>query len=543
MRTRITLMVVATVIFCALIFSWIGVRIVSDECQSSAAQIMNLTCLTSTAALNEDLLQIEDAVQTAAQYAADSLPDESVEPDSAEFQTYLTDVQNYFEAIASTQSSTYAFYYRYLPEIYYQAGFFRVSQNRDGSFEDFELTDIRQYDPDDTEHVGWYYIPKETGEPMWMEPYWNANDSTYTLSYVAPLSRGDGTVYGVVGLDLDFSQIQDAVLGISAYETGYAALLTADGTVVCHRDLEYGTDIAGLSGDLSEIVSKLSEESSGDTLLSCTCQGTDMKMAFSSLRCGLKLVLAVPDSEIEASRYILMRRYTMFTLAAIIGFLLIGFWVARHMTAPLVKLTDAARKIERGQMDPEFPAPSNDEIGILSETMQKMVKSMKQLVTGLSHKAYRDALTGVRNKGSYEEEVVKYDVSGKAFGLVMFDVNYLKRINDQYGHEKGDIYLKNTCTVICQVFCHCPVFRLGGDEFVAILNEENAALSQELLQEMDRKTEEVNSTAANPWERIDCAKGCALYDPAKEHLEKPSEVIFKRADQAMYRDKEGKRRE
>ena len=45
----------------------------------------------------------------------------------------------------------------------------------------------------------------------------------------------------------------------------------------------------------------------------------------------------------------------------------------------------------------------------------------------------------------------------------------LKLINDTYGHEKGDIYLKTACNAICDVFRHSPVFRMGGDEFAVLL--------------------------------------------------------------------------
>lgn len=63
------------------------------------------------------------------------------------------------------------------------------------------------YDPDDLEHVGWYYIPVKNGAPMWMDPYLNENINIYMISYIVPLFAEDGTSIGIVGMDIDFSEI------------------------------------------------------------------------------------------------------------------------------------------------------------------------------------------------------------------------------------------------------------------------------------------------------------------------------------------------
>ena len=74
-------------------------------------------------------------------------------------------------------------------------------------------------------------------------------------------------------------------------------------------------------------------------------------------------------------------------------------------------------------------------------------------------------LTGVKNKNSWQE-----DVSGiekrledgvlKDFGLIIFDVNGLKLVNDSKGHEEGDRLLKSGCKIICQIFKHSPIYRI-----------------------------------------------------------------------------------
>lgn len=72
----------------------------------------------------------------------------------------------------------------------------------------------------------------------------------------------------------------------------------------------------------------------------------------------------------------------------------------------------------------------------------------------------------------------------------MFDVNGLKRINDNLGHSKGDAYLKRACTMMCTCFKRSPAYRIGGDEFVAILRGGDYDHCDELLDSFVRRVDE-----------------------------------------------------
>jgi diguanylate cyclase (GGDEF)-like protein len=120
----------------------------------------------------------------------------------------------------------------------------------------------------------------------------------------------------------------------------------------------------------------------------------------------------------------------------------------------------------------------------------------------------------------------------------MFDCNNLKEINDTYGHDKGDSYLKTACVLICEVFKHSPVFRIGGDEFVSILQNEDYEKRYELCREFDLKSLRITEAADEPWKEINVAGGIAIYDPATD---KNVNTVVKRADQKMYEDKARKK--
>ena len=157
----------------------------------------------------------------------------------------------------------------------------------------------------------------------------------------------------------------------------------------------------------------------------------------------------------------------------------------------------------------------------------------------LSVESHKDALTGVGNKAAYiqrtEELNSQLKVSMFDFAVVMVDMNNLKKINDNYGHKSGDIYIKGCCRMICDAFKHSPVFRIGGDEFVVLLQGPDYNKRIEICDKLKADYEECyNDAGQDPWRRFSAAVGLA----EKTKNDSTVEPVFKRADEAMYEDKE-----
>lgn len=177
------------------------------------------------------------------------------------------------------------------------------------------------------------------------------------------------------------------------------------------------------------------------------------------------------------------------------------------------------------------------------ESCQKNIQ-LSILNEKLSELMQKDALTSVKNRIAYEKYIKQLDEqieNGKAhdFAVVMFDANNLKSINDEYGHDMGDLYLKNSCKLICDTFKHSPIFRIGGDEFIAILIEEDMKTRSDLMRSMKKQMETLKSSKNNPWEKVSIASGIAEYNKESDHTIKD---IIKRADQLMYENKKQMKR-
>ena len=123
----------------------------------------------------------------------------------------------------------------------------------------------------------------------------------------------------------------------------------------------------------------------------------------------------------------------------------------------------------------------------------------------------------------------------KEFAVAVFDLNDLKLVNDTKGHDAGDKYLQDACSLICRVFQHSPVFRIGGDEFVALLMNGDFHNREELLNDFNKHVE-YNLVNGGPV----VSAGISLFD---SNADTGYEDVFTRADELMYsRKKELKQR-
>ena len=141
------------------------------------------------------------------------------------------------------------------------------------------------------------------------------------------------------------------------------------------------------------------------------------------------------------------------------------------------QLTEAAKKIAAGDLSVNLlqRMGDKDEVGKLAESFQQTVEHLQKYINYINGLAYRDSLTGVKNKTAYIEAESRFEeqmrLGRPEFAVAVLDINGLKRINDTYGHDFGDMLIINACRIICKVFQHSPVYRIGGDEFAVILEK------------------------------------------------------------------------
>ncbi len=126
-------------------------------------------------------------------------------------------------------------------------------------------------------------------------------------------------------------------------------------------------------------------------------------------------------------------------------------------------------------------------VGIVSNVtnrvrLEKQVEELS-IMDGLTQAYNRNYL---KYKLEEKRKLLKYP-----FTVIMSDCNYLKTVNDQYGHEYGDILLRVVANTLKEIFPEdCPVIRMGGDEFLILANETSEEKAAILIQKVQEKLRE-----------------------------------------------------
>ena len=460
-----------------LIAGCFGVVAIKDIGRRSAEQTMRILCETGQKNLNQYFSGAEQAVETVSAYVESNLDG----LDEQQLQEHLSRVDDVFMRLNYSTNGILTYYYRIDPEISDAVqGFWYV--NLDGSgFVEHDVTDIGLYDTADTSSLVWFTVPKATGKGVWLPPYQTDNLDRRVISYNNPVYY-QGQFIGVVGIEIDYSTMADEVNNISLYENGYAFLTDASGNVIYHprRDVT-----------APDVSLRMPEDVWHDGSFICyRYEGVDMQAVQLPLSNGMYLNVTVPAQEINAD-WIAWRN----TIIVVFAILLAGFAVlimayVGRITRPLIELTAAAERIYEGDYDVTLDCDAQDEVGILTRTIMKVITSLKNSNSELNDLAFVDALTGVRNRMALKHDDDSY--LGREVTVVMLDLNDFKIINDTHGHEQGDRILKETGVLLAETFGRGHCYRYGGDEFLVVVPDASEEEFQESLNAMMQRRPRVD---------------------------------------------------
>lgn len=154
--------------------------------------------------------------------------------------------------------------------------------------------------------------------------------------------------------------------------------------------------------------------------------------------------------------------------------------------------------------------------------------------------AYTDANTGLGNPAAFKSKFEELDRTKNNYsyiGIIQFDVNNLKVINDSLGHEAGDLLIKTAAEIIDNSFSTIgSCYRVGGDEFVTITTFNHAPLvCEEAILKFENAIDKFNENPNRPFD-LRIAYGVAYYTNDSHQYQSLKEV-HKLADERMYNKK------
>lgn len=400
-RGRIIMGILICSVLTAGIIGGLSIWNVTQMAGRDSREQMQLTGRNQADELNSVISRIEQSVDTLSDMVLQDFDFALFQKDKAYADTYTKQIEHEVNNFARHTDGAITAYIRYNPEYSNPtSGIFFTRDSLEDAFETIEPTDFTMYEEDDLEHVGWYYIPVKNGSALWMSPYLNANINVYMISYVVPLFSEDGTSIGIVGMDIDFSQMTNKVNDVQIYDSGYALLSDEGGSVLCHKDLEMGSNLSDIDASLSDISDMLSDEAKEGVLKKYSYQGITKQMVYYNLDNGMKFILTAPNMEIysEANKLVLIIGITVLIAVLLSG--LAGIVIGNGISKPIKQLTaiinQTARLDFKKTQSGQKLRKRKDETGIMAAEVHQMRKIFREMIERMNQ-AEETILSSVEN--------------------------------------------------------------------------------------------------------------------------------------------------
>jgi len=266
----------------------------------------------------------------------------------------------------------------------------------------------------------------------------------------------------------------------------------------------------------------------------------------------IRILVSIPINVVlaEVSRAF-VRDLVGITVATIL--LLIAAWYGAEIFVlrKTRALLGAARRVRAGDLSARTGLRhEGEELSQVGEAFDGMARALqqrdaelKQAVQNLHEQAITDPLTGLLNRRYLREylprELTRAKRIGASLAVIIVDIDYFKRINDTFGHEAGDLVLRELGTMLRNKIRTSDVAcRLGGEEFALVLPDsslegarEKAEAVRASVQKLDLKFHD------KPIGRITASLGVALFSAHAED----ADSLIRAADEALYHAKGGGR--
>ena len=492
-RMRYAVLVFIAIVLSVAVVGAFGINTLWKKTNRDVVSIMNLTTEAKASELDFVLLKIRDAVDTVSAYVGARVATSEMQLDEVVITGGMEDeIQELFLSAVENLDGCVGYYIRFAkPYNTLISGFAFQKNKNDAPFH--SVPENRIF----SEEEEWFRLAESAEVPVWIpirECNYNS-DCNYILSYAVPVFF-NSTLVGVVCVDMDFEILAEPVRELRLFDNGYSYLTDDKGKVYYHPLIGYGVLLTEDEDDVPEVDSALADTSNHGELIVYDYKGQTKEMAFKSLINDMRLVVTANKSDIEKEPKLLVRNTVLSGIGIIIVIMLLAMLMERR-------------------------------------TMHPVLDKMDSL-------AHLDGLTGLQNKTSFLEILAhlntKIQEGTAVFGFVMLDANNLKRINDQYGHKMGDVYLLGVVEIIQNSFPGCQSYRIGGDEFVVLLDgEEGLRNADSCLKSVINWQKKRREEKRDPWETPSVAYAYAAYNPATH---KCAEDVLSEADTLMYQNKQ-----
>ena len=483
LQRKILILVVSSILISALFIMSIAFFNYERIVGSDSRQIMQLMCSEKRQTIDEKLLNIKQSVHTLYHFAVEQMDESNFEENISRMKALMATTAKYTDGAVSV-------YYYLNPSLKGVKQGAWLLRSADGAFVESEMTDISQYDKEDVERVGWYYIPVANGKETWLNPYFNQNMGEEIISYVIPIIS-EGETIAVVGMDISTSVLYENTKAVTVYNAGYAFLMDSEGGFVYHPEMESNLYTPEFDAQHAYLFEKSLLSAENHSVEPYRWNGIDKYLTSQKLCNEMIFTVCVTEEELQEPQQKMLLDSALVILGVLAGYILVTISVIRA----IVKLM------------------------------------------------YKDSMTRVGNRAAYLEcvEVLYKRIKSNekfSFSVVVVDINDLKKVNDIYGHEYGDILIQNAASVLKSVWDRKYIYRIGGDEFAVVCSDIDREKIEKQLQMLEEEIANFNQRNNNDRLILKMTAGMSSYnyETDKEYMD-----VFRRADEAMYENKKMKK--
>lgn len=341
--------------------------------------------------------------------------------------------------------------------------------------------------------------------------------------------RRIGVLSGSMNLRTN-NNLSRLISGVNLGQGGYVVVVDRRGRVLYHPDSSFLMKDLSDNPAVREVLSGREHIAEG-----VDEHGQKVLVAFSPVRnAGWGVIARIPEAQFLMPLWRFNVQTLVVSLLTLLGAVGLGLLIAKRLVRPLHDLVSALRAVSRGDFNVQVPVRSRDEWGVLAAAFNRMVAELSSYHRELEARATRDPLTGVYNRGYFEErlalEMRWAHLAGTPLSLLMIDIDNFKAYNDTFGHPAGDEVLVVCASLFSEAVRDADlVARYGGEEFAVILPNADCAVAEEVAERVRRAVE------AYPFlhRQVTISVGAACYP---QHGEDAASLVAS-ADAALYQAK------
>ncbi|QXM06184.1 sensor domain-containing diguanylate cyclase [Crassaminicella indica] len=365
----------------------------------------------------------------------------------------------------------------------------------------------------------WYIESLKSDKIQWVS-YIDYKSKKRLISAVKSIKDSKGHVIGVLGMDTTLDNLSESVSKVDLGEDAYVMIVNKEGNIIAHKDKKQLWKTVE-NNQWYKVVKKEKQGVFYDKKKKCF-------VSFSRIdKNGWKIIGVIPDKHLEELLKPVGLYAGIIILVASLLFFIVGNLIIRKLKRENKNICTIIEAIENKDLDIfEIDYYRKDEYGEIYKKLNNAIK----MINRIKNDAIYDKLTGVYNRRYFDQALEEMIHKSENFTLMMVDVDDFKKINDTYGHQKGDFVLREIArTILKSIRGKDILARYGGEEFIIIFPELEAKDVYSITNRIREKIENINWKEKEM--KITISAGVSTYNGQTK------EDLINEADELLYKAK------